>query len=96
MNSYYGDYDIYSYRTSTRHTDVTFTSSYTTGTTPNSTTYRVQLNDEGNAYYNPNNVLKKRFQGMNKGSYTNNRNQMLTRFNNTASSTTGYLSWEIF
>ena len=95
MNSYYGDYDIYSYRTSTRHTDVTFTSSYTTGTTPNSTTYRVQLNDEGNAYYNPNNVLKKRFQGMNKGSYTNNRNQMLTRFNNTASSTTGYLSWEI-
>ena len=94
MNSYYGDYDVYSYRTTSRHTDATFTSSYTSGTTPNTTTYRVQLTTTGNGN-NANNVLKKRFQGMNKGTYTNNRNQMLTRFNNTASSTTGYLSWEI-
>ncbi len=94
MNSYYGDYYVYSFRTTSNYNSSYFTSSQTTGTTPNTETYRVQLTNTGNGN-RTNYVLKKRFQGMNKGTYTNNRNQMLTRFNNTASSTTGYLSWEI-
>ena len=76
MTSYY-----YNYTTNGK----TFASTYTTGTTPSNTTYRLSSSQSSSNM--------KYWQGMNKGIYTDDFEGMITKFNDYASKNSDLLSW---
>ena len=73
MTSYYANYSA---------NGTTFTSSYTNGTTPNSTTYRRSANLTSSGWFGSTVVNIGYIQGVNKASRLTNKSSMLTRFNN--------------
>ncbi len=89
MASYYGAYTVYGYNNN-YSTSRTFTSDNSSGTVPLDTTYRVAIT-AGNG--NNGRLLKKKYEGMNKGIYTNNMNTMLARFQTRADANVDYLGW---
>ena len=85
MTSYYGSYTVYTYanRLNSYSQRVRFTSDNSSGIVPNSTLYRM----------NTGTVLKRKYEGMNKGLYTIDMNAMLTRFQNRADANPAFLGW---
>ena len=90
MTSYYGTYRFVAYTSMYASTQYTFTSSWTDGNAPQTTTYRAETTGD---YFTP--LLKKLYEGVNKGTYESSKNNMLTLFNNNAAAEPRYLSWEL-
>ena len=90
MTSYYGAYTVYGYTTTNSSSSKTFTSDNSSGTVPSNDIYRLATTG-GNG--NTTRLLKKKYEGMNKGIYTNNMNTMLTRFQNRADANPAFLGW---